>query len=263
MTWEPMPGAHHYSVSVGTATDTDQIWFAASGDSLFAKSVPYPTMTDTSLRLLLPGDVRLAGDRLRRRQPRDRRGPEGRFTVEDVALTTGHEVALGGSAVAPGNTVNACTPGEVCTVPSTPVLKWTPDPFAAFYMVYVSEDASFTNLLEPSNRVPATSSTMYVPTLDNDDHTYADSQAGGAYYWYARPCRNRLNCGPDPVSTIGKAQMSFVKRSPKVTGLTITTAAVVRRSTHRDHLRVGRLLRHQPSRPRPRPRHRWPVGADR
>ena len=118
LTWEPMPGAHHYSVNVGTATDTDQIWFGASGDSLFGKPVPYPAMTDTSLRLLLPGtydwqvtaydlDNRVIG-----------RGTEGRFTVEDVALTTGHEVALGGSALAPGNTVNACTPGEVCTVPS-------------------------------------------------------------------------------------------------------------------------------------------------
>ncbi len=59
------------------------------------------------------------------------------------------------------------------------MLKWTPTR-AAFYMVYVSEDASFTNLLEPSNRVPATSNTMYAPALDNDDHTYADSQAGQA-----------------------------------------------------------------------------------
>jgi hypothetical protein len=221
LTWEPHPDAHHYSVNVGTAADSDQIWFGSSGDSLFAKSVPYPAMTDTSLRLLLPGTYDWQVTAYDEGNRVIARGTEGRFTVEDVALTTGHEAALGGNALAPGNTVDACTPGQVCTVPSTPVLKWTPDPFAAFYMVYVSEDASFTNLVEPSNRVPATSSTMYVPTLDNAAHTYADSQAGGAYYWYARPCRNTLNCGPDPVSTIGKAQMSFVKRSPKVTGLRI------------------------------------------
>ncbi|MDZ5663825.1 Ig-like domain repeat protein [Nocardioides sp. zg-1308] len=223
LTWEPMPGAHHYSVDIGTAMDTGQIWFGTSGDNLFRKSVPYPAMTDTSDRLLLPGQYDWQVKAYDEDNAVIGTGPEGRFTVEDVALTTGHEVALDGAAVAQDNTANACTPGEVCTVPSTPVLRWTPDPYAAFYMVYVSEDASFTNLLEPSNRVPATTSNMYVPTLDNDAHTYADSQAGGAYYWYARPCRNRLNCGPDPVSTIGKWQHSFVKRSPKVTGLQSTS----------------------------------------
>ena len=128
-------------------------------------------------------------------------------------------------------------------MPSTPVLRWTPDPYASFYMVYVSEDASFTNLLEPSNRVPATTNTMYAPTLDNDAHTYADSQAGGAYYWYVRPCRNQFNCGPDPVSTIGQAQHSFVKRSPAVRPRALQQLLGQR---HRDHVHLGRLLRHQP-----------------
>jgi hypothetical protein len=86
-------------------------------------------------------------------------------------------------------------------------------------MVYVSQDASFTNLLEPSNAIPATTNTMYAPALDNRDHTYADNQAGQAYYWFVRPCRTVLNCGPDPVSTTGQSQHSFIKRSPSVTGL--------------------------------------------
>ena len=166
-------------------------------------------MTDTSRRLLLPGDYDWQVTAYDQDNVPILTGPQGRFTVEEVTLATGNEVALNGAALAPGNTANACTPGEVCIVPSTPVLRWTPDPYASFYMVYVSEDASFTNLLEPSNRVPATTNTMYAPTLDNDDHTYADSQAGGAYYWYVRPCRNQFNCGPDPVSTdrAGPAQL--------------------------------------------------------
>ena len=39
---------------------------------------------------------------------------------------------------------------------------------------------------------------MYAPALDNDDSTYADNQAGQAYYWYVRPCRAaaQLRTGP-------------------------------------------------------------------
>ncbi len=99
-------------------------------------------------------------------------------------------------------------------MPTTPVVKWDPDPRVAWYMVYVSEDASFTNLLEPGNTIPATNNSMYAPALDNDDHTYGDNQAGKAYFWYVRPCRAALDCGPDPVSTIDKAQGTFIKRSP-------------------------------------------------
>ena len=225
LTWEPMPGADHYSVDVGNAMDGNQIWFGGTSTNLFRKSLPYPAMTDISGQLLLPGKYDWQVTAYNANNVAIAVGPESRFTVEDVALTTGHRVALNGSAVAPGSPANACDPNQVCTVPSTPILKWTPDPDAAYYMVYVSEDASFTNLLEQSNRIPATTSTMYAPTLDNTAHTYADSQAGGAYYWYARPCRSTLNCGPDPVSTIGQAQQSFVKRSPQVTGLQTSSAA--------------------------------------
>ena len=66
---------------------------------------------------------------------------------------------------------------------------------------------------------------MYAPALDNDDQTYADNQAGQAYYWYVRPCRDALNCGPDPVSQTDMAQGTFIKRSPAVTGLTSSDPA--------------------------------------
>ena len=42
LTWEPMPGAHHYSVNVGNAMDTNQVWFGNDPDALFGRAVPYP-----------------------------------------------------------------------------------------------------------------------------------------------------------------------------------------------------------------------------
>jgi hypothetical protein len=231
LTWSPMPGAAYYKVTVGNASDGTQVWFGHSSTAgdLFFQPVPYPAMTDTSPRLLLPGEYdwqvtayEADGD------PIGDPGPEGRFTVEDIRSTTGHALAQGGQQLDANytGTKNPCTPATGnCTVPSTPVLSWTPDPRASYYMVYVASDPSFTNLLEPSNAVPATRNTMYAPALDNRAHTYPDSQAGQSFYWHVRPCRTAYNCGPDPVSQTDMAQGTFKKRSPQVQGLTSTSPA--------------------------------------
>lgn len=221
LTWAPVAGAAYYKVNIGNASDTNQVWFGSGFSNLFNAAVPYPAMTEISKRLMLSGTYdwqveafNASGTRI------GSPGPEGRFTVQPIQAATGHALALGGQQLDAnyGGPKNPCTQTTGgCTVPSTPVLKWDPDPRAAWYMVYVSEDASFTNLLEAGNAIPATNNTMYAPALDNDDHTYGDNQAGKAYFWYIRPCRAALDCGPDPVSTIDKAQGTFIKRSPAVT----------------------------------------------
>jgi hypothetical protein len=228
LTWSPVPGANHYRVSVGNASDGTQFWFGHDTDDLFGQPVPYPAMTDTSKRLLLPGTYDWRVTAYNADNVAIGTGPEGRFTVEEIRSATGHALAQGGQQLDAnyGGAKNPCTPTTgSCTVPSTPVLSWTPDPRASHYMVYVASDPSFTNLLEPSNTVPATRNTMYVPALDNRAHTYPDSQAGQSYYWHIRPCRTALNCGPDPVSQTDVAQGTFKKRSPQVQGLTNTSPA--------------------------------------
>ena len=218
MTWSPMAGAHHYSVSVGTASDGTQTWFAHGSNDLFGQSVPYPSMTDTSKRLLLPGTYDWQVTAYAANNTVMGVGAEGRFTVATIPVISGQTVATTGEEFR--NVGTPCTTSSgTCVVPTTPVLSWTPNPRAAFYMVYVSTDASFTNLLEPGSAIPATTNNYYAPALDNTKYTYPDSQAGQAYYWFVRPCRTLNNCGPDPVSTIGQAQHTFVKRSPEVTGL--------------------------------------------
>jgi hypothetical protein len=230
LTWAPMAGAHHYSVNIGNATDGAQVWFghSATVGDLFGEPVPYPAMTDTSPRLLLPGDYDWQVTAYDANSLVIGVGPESRFTIQPIRSTTGHALAQGGQQLDDNyaGAQNPCTPTTGnCTVPSTPVLKWDPDPRASYYMVYVASDPSFTNLLEPSNAVPATTNSMYVPALDNRAHTYPDSQAGQSYYWHIRPCRTALNCGPDPVSQTDVAQGTFKKRSPQVSGLTNTSPA--------------------------------------
>ncbi len=182
-------------------------------------------MTDIGDRLMLPGTYdwqvsayNAAGSLLGA-------GPEGRFTIADVASTSQHALAIGGRQLDPNNpaTKTPCNPlTGPCVVPTTPVLKWKAQPYTSYYMVYVSRDAAFTNLLEPSNAIPATTNSMYAPALDNRFWTYPDTEAGEALYWFIRPCRKVNNCADSPVSTNGSAQHSFTKTSPKVDGLTST-----------------------------------------
>lgn len=228
LTWEPMTGAAYYKVSIGNASDTNQVWFAPEYTNLLGQPVPFPAMTEISNRLTLAGTYDWQVEAFDKDNLRIGVGTEGRFTVQQIAVVTGHAVALGGQQLDANYTgpKNPCTQttGQ-CSVPATPVLRWTPDPRVAYYMVYVSEDASFTNILEPENAIPATTNSLYAPALDNDDSTYADNQAGKAYYWHIRPCRGPRNCGPDPMSQKDLAQGTFTKRSPGVTGLTSSDPA--------------------------------------
>jgi hypothetical protein len=228
LSWQTYPGATRYQVRVGIAMDGEQIWFGHESSDLFFQDLPYPAMTDTGDRLLLPGEYDWQVVALDNTGTPLAVGPENRFTVADIVDTSEHALAIGGRELDPNytGTKTPCDPlSGPCIVPTTPVLKWHADPRAAFYMVYVSRDASFTNLLEPSNAIPATTNSMYAPALDNRFWTYPETEAGEALYWFIRPCRNAGNCGASPVSTIGRAQHAFTKSSPKVTGLTSSDPA--------------------------------------
>lgn len=232
LTWQTIPNAARYRVNVGYAMEddpgtpeNDQIWFGHASGDLFDQPMPYNAMTDIGDRLLLPGTYDWQVTALNSSGGVIGVGPEGRFTVSEVDVTSEQAVAIGGRELDPNNPAvkTPCDPTTgPCVVPTTPVLKWKAQPYTSYYMVYVSRDASFTNLLEPSNAIPATTNTMYAPALDNRFWTYPDTEAGEALYWYVRPCRKVNNCAPSPVSTIGKAQHSFTKTSPKVDGLTST-----------------------------------------
>ena len=229
LSWEPYPGADHYRVSLGNA-GTDVFWTSASGD-VIGKDLPYPGVTDTSTRTFTPGsydwfvtaygadDVALG------------RGPVSMFRISGFPDVTGQELALDGASLDAGTTCTARlstdgVTGPKCdAVPATPVFSWDAQPDMSYYMLYISEDASFTNLVD-KKRLPATTNSRFALTFIDDHPALAESKAGQAYYWYVRPCKASGVCGPDPVSSTGMATNAFRKESPAVVTHDVTTEDV-------------------------------------
>ena len=224
LTWEPYPGAHHYRVLIGQAGQTtaegDPVFFEPTFNDYVNNNLSYPAITETNARFQKLGasyqwivtaydasNVPLA------------QSPLSVYTIKHLDPTAGQALALNGMTLATGG---GCTArltdgvnGPRCDgVPTTPVLSWDPVPGASHYLVYVSRDKAFTNLLEPGS-TGSTTNTMYAPTLDNDSHTYPDVEGDRPLYWFIRPCRGS-ECGPSPVSTSGMATGAFVKLSPAV-----------------------------------------------
>ena len=167
-----------------------------------SSSSPCHTRDDRHLAPPAPaGRLRLAGDCVRRGQPSSMPGPEGRFTVSTIRRRPGTRRARRPAATH-GQHGTRARRRRVCTVPSTPVLKWDADPRASYYMVYVASDPSFTNLLEPSNARPRDDATRCTPRHSTTPrHTYPDSQAGRLVLLVTSvPCRNDAELRPDPVS---------------------------------------------------------------
>ena len=135
---------------------------------------------------------------------------------ENIPMTavTGQRVVLDGTS---SGTAHQCTDaladGAICeNVSATPTLDWDPVPGAAYYLVYLSHDAEFTNLLyngiaADPRTLPATANTRWTPNA-----ALPDTQAGQAYYWYIRACNSAGLCGLTPT----QASNAFQKKSPPV-----------------------------------------------
>ncbi len=214
LAWEPMAGAATYRVSVGT--HGAGVFFAHTSADLFDQPTAYPALTDISERLLTPGAYDWQVTAYSSTGGLIGTGPLATFSVAELAAVTGQRIALDGLTLdeGAGCTHQVGDPADLCDkVPSTPVFDWDPVDGAGMYIVYLSEDASFTNLVEPLATLGATTSTRYTPTMAALRAALPDSQSGGAYYWRVRPCKTARVCAPNPVSTTAMATNKFRKVS--------------------------------------------------
>jgi hypothetical protein len=209
LVWEPVENAAYYKIWVGTA---------GSGHmSQLTGNFPYPAGTDISAEFISAGSYDwfaaaydTAGNLIG-----DGPGPTGTFTVRDLSTAGGNKVALNGTTHSSGGVTcdkalsSNPSPSEICSgMKATPVLDWDPVPGAGYYMVYLSRDQNFQNMVygsySDSLKIPTTTNTMWTPTEALDE-----SQAGFAYYWHIRPCKAPGNCAADPL----QAGHAFDKRS--------------------------------------------------
>jgi len=215
LTWEPISNAAYYTVHVGNAG-------TGFFDPDLADRFPYPAGTDrssTSLSVtyLQPGSYDWFVTAYDASNNKLDDGDVGTFTVSSLDEVSGQKIALHGSGLdTPGSScdrsLNGPPDARICTAMSgTPVLDWEPVDDAGYYMIYVSRDREFTNMVYGSKSntlaIPTTQNTRWNPLL-----SMADSQAGDAYYWFIRPCKLQGACAPDPTS----ATHAFDKRSHPV-----------------------------------------------
>ena len=88
----------------------------------------------------------------------------------------------------------------------TPTLHWDPVSGAGLYVVFIAQDANFTNVVK-HYRTQYTSLTPRESLLDN--------QAGNAYYWFVRPCITATRCGKFNASVFDEA-FAFRKLSKAI-----------------------------------------------
>ncbi len=80
-----------------------------------------------------------------------------------------------------------CGEGMSCTShAATPLMRWEPVEWAAFYRVRVALDADFTNV----KWIYTTTQTALRP-----NEALPDNQAGQSYHWFVQPCRTITVCG--------------------------------------------------------------------
>ena len=229
LTWTPVANAAYYRVDIGISGSG--FFFDNTYSPILNAQYPYAAATDTGKALLTPGTYDYQVEAFSSANASLGRGTQASFTIADLQATGGRQVALSGKRL---DTSSACTSyldsptlPRVCEgVSTTPVLDWAPVPGAAYYMVYVGRDRELTNLVYGAT-IPSTTSTRWTPSDVNNPSTFADSQAGTAYYWFIRPCKASGVCAPDPVSTANAATNAFSKISPEVKLLTPAKGATV------------------------------------
>ncbi len=228
LSWQPATSTDQNPIYYRLKVEQAGYVFGTNETAVLSAALTYPAVTDTSDFFLSPGtydwwvEARNAAT-----GQIVQTGERSTFTIEDQGEVTGQRLALDGKALDAGNTCNrrlvlvdnVADEQTICQgLPSTPVLDWESSPGAGGYMVYLSEDPDFTNLLlDP--RSTSTTNSRWTPTFADSIPAFDDNESGPAYYWFVRPCvriNPFVNCGPDPSGSEDVGTNAFRKVSPEV-----------------------------------------------
>lgn len=203
--WTPVADAHHYRVKLYAAGsgipvtlgDPQQSTASTrrySWRSAFTPTVPIvPGSYEWQVVAYDEDGIEIIGSELRP------------ITIEslDVAVPT-----------QPAN----CGEGMTCAShAATPLMRWEPVEWAAFYRVRVALDADFTNV----KWIYTTTQTVLRP-----NEALPDNQAGQSYHWFVQPCRTITICGQFNSDVFPTAR-AFRKASRPITLLSPADGASV------------------------------------
>lgn len=186
MTWTPYTGAEYY-----------EVWYRLEGSGVEARlsgtsELPYSAFTSAA-------------------DPLTPESYEWRVKAFDgssaIPIATSSWRSFEVATIDEASYVGPCsTPLTPCTVKDTPTLQWDEEPGAGLYLVYIAQDADFTNIVK-TYRTQYTNLTPRESLLDN--------QAGNAYYWFVRPCITATRCGKFDATVFDEA-FAFRKLSVAV-----------------------------------------------
>lgn len=215
LTWEPWPGADHYTLCIGTHnTGTCD---NTGSDSILTTKLKYPAATSTDNFYLRPGSYDWAATARDSGGNALGRGTFGTFVITDLDAVTGQQIALDGNSLDSGAGCTTSVASGICAdAPATPVFSWDPVPGAGFYKIFVSKERNLQNLVWGTaiSNVPGTVNTRWTPRLGHNPSQLADATAGQPYYWYVLPCKDAQNCNANPIGVADVATNAFSKKSP-------------------------------------------------
>ncbi|MFD1945654.1 Ig-like domain-containing protein [Nocardioides aestuarii] len=183
--WAPVASATRYQLYVRSA--------GAIGWTTVATNFSYPAGDDITDRWLAEGTYQWKVEAYNGSTFLADTTSPGSFTVTPAAAATGQRVAQSGTESGAAGTSCSKTLDPTrplsetqCTgLRQTPVLRWTPDPNVAQYVVWISRDQQLTNVILKEK----TEQSAYIPP-----DALIDSQAGSAFYWHIQPCKTPGGC---------------------------------------------------------------------
>jgi hypothetical protein len=223
--WKAYPDANNYRIFARTHGSSS--WLSATSADVLDKKLPYPAVTDTSTRFHLPGKYDWYVKAYASDGSTLGEGAQATFTIKEIGKATDGRIALNGKSLDDDHSCTRLAPDTCAHVPATPVLDWKPVPDASLYLIYLSQDENFTNLVEPRTAIGATSQTRYTPSFAALKSALPDNTTDKPYWWVIRPCKSASACGPNPESVSGLATNKFRKSSPPITSLSPDNDATV------------------------------------
>ena len=178
LSWTPVVGATTYRVLIRSV--------GGLGYSYLPDVFQYPAGEDGGTQWLTPGDYEWKVEAWSGGNLLDTSTSSRTFEIKSLDAVVGQRVAITGTSLGATPGPTSCSislPAQCQDLRQTPVLRWTPQPDAGAYRVFIARDKEMTNIVAGYPQLTQTN--VFTPPS-----ALIDSQAGSAFYWFVQPCKS-------------------------------------------------------------------------